>query len=867
MQFAEISLICPRNDLESATILELAVNYGLDVRESKQKHGGTLGKEPAENLENLKPQVIIIELPDELAEKKLEVKGLEVIIIDHHNYQNVERWQKKSSLEQFCELIDHTMTLDQRAVAVNDRDFIPGLFDFGFTFEKMSAIRRQEREITGTDDLYTKAKMLLDQGTGEIRRSRFSDLDVVLAPEKYKSVLSEAIQFPSECSYNKELNEHEPLKLKPCLLIFHDDTNRQNVVQIEFYGASDVKESMDQIVNDNDVTLTNLNMWSGGGNHTCFWGAQLIDRDSHLNFSQAHINKVIDDILSFTLIQGRPLRYFRTDFLFPFRWRDSGTNKNNTLPCKPDWDRVKITVTDVEPRSQENKESLQEAVYFLPYLREMMYEFKTTGMMGQNDTGKDHRNWWKQIFMSGKQKTVSDDTVEKWILSVNPDNEYLEINDHQDGPKKEKKLALPVQEIALYRFFNNIYMLGVSVGLDSLTIDPDRWKEKAFWKNLVSVRESPDNPVTFFEDALTFNKFARIVYSSFDAQIEEDKITDVRWFKKTNGSEEVFSVFPQKAQGLDSIHNPRNPRISPVIIKMLGRFFPENQDLKEKIEVIIDDRMFTHTCISLAGDKPSNKYGIERYNAAFSMAVYVDRFSDVISTSQGGYVYDKEFTVNLLKGQTNTRWYGIGGNLYGFTRYSSVYMAFGPFFHQAVSMHVRKMYLRLSIFALFYRTSLLHYSRRMAEVIQPEFPFKNKKEMREYTRTIQEIVGDFLRFANKHWFREITAQDQGIELFNLQCKEMDIEKEYKNIRSDVERTHQFLDMKYQTDFSKLSSAISWLALSFAGITIISGFFGMNFSQIVDTGTTFNSTELFWGSFIVMGLLLFGGILKYLWVKR
>ena len=72
MHIEDFSLICPQNDLESATILDIAGEYPIiDTRTSPQDWGGKLGKEPPENLHNLRECVVIVELPDEAAEERL----------------------------------------------------------------------------------------------------------------------------------------------------------------------------------------------------------------------------------------------------------------------------------------------------------------------------------------------------------------------------------------------------------------------------------------------------------------------------------------------------------------------------------------------------------------------------------------------------------------------------------------------------------------------------------------------------------------------------------------------------------------------------------------------------------------------------
>lgn len=80
------TLICPKNDLESQTIVNIAIKLGMDVRVSEQGWGALLGMEPSEVFQNLKENLIVVEMPDPVKEEMLRKIGCNVISIDHHTY-------------------------------------------------------------------------------------------------------------------------------------------------------------------------------------------------------------------------------------------------------------------------------------------------------------------------------------------------------------------------------------------------------------------------------------------------------------------------------------------------------------------------------------------------------------------------------------------------------------------------------------------------------------------------------------------------------------------------------------------------------------------------------------------------------------
>jgi len=142
-------LICPRNDEESLLIIKIAKALGISMIISKQGHGATLDKEQdlIESIKQIDSQasaVAIVEIPGVQAEEELRSSGIEVHIIDHHQYNELDRLNDQSSLEQFLELYDiNDDELEDagfdlmlvRAVAAVDRGFLWELQKIGLSEE------------------------------------------------------------------------------------------------------------------------------------------------------------------------------------------------------------------------------------------------------------------------------------------------------------------------------------------------------------------------------------------------------------------------------------------------------------------------------------------------------------------------------------------------------------------------------------------------------------------------------------------------------------------------------------------------------------------------------------------------------------
>jgi hypothetical protein len=145
------TFICPRNDAESATIIEILRKSGFEVRISKQQTWFCpLDNEPDETFENLKEIVVIVEMPGLESEARLAEKH-EVIIVDHHGYPSLglNRENSRSSIEQVAELIGYELSDFEKGVSINDQEYIYGLIKNDYSEEVIKKIRALDLKMQG----------------------------------------------------------------------------------------------------------------------------------------------------------------------------------------------------------------------------------------------------------------------------------------------------------------------------------------------------------------------------------------------------------------------------------------------------------------------------------------------------------------------------------------------------------------------------------------------------------------------------------------------------------------------------------------------------------------------------------------------
>lgn len=198
MQIRDTVLVCPRNDAESMLIELIAALIGVTIVTSKQGLGATLEKEPALEwrvLAGRERTVIIVEIPGPETEERFRERGFNVVIIDHHTYNDMDRShgpdgaRLPSSLEQFCDLLKVTneeisrLNIDPKSVrglGVLDDRYAQGLRDEGYTPEEIDKVLALREQMILLMDPTFRTRRHLAEDAWAIRETR-GDYTVVCA--------------------------------------------------------------------------------------------------------------------------------------------------------------------------------------------------------------------------------------------------------------------------------------------------------------------------------------------------------------------------------------------------------------------------------------------------------------------------------------------------------------------------------------------------------------------------------------------------------------------------------------------------------------------------------------------------------------
>lgn len=315
------TLICPENDLESQTIVNIAMKLGMDVRVSEQGWGARLGMEPPEVFQNLKESLIVVEMPDPDREEMLRKIGCNVIRIDHHTYlhkgQRLDRSHGLSSLEQFADLVGYALSDREKLIALNDRGYIWAMArKTTCTLDDIKEIRREDLESQGyTDEVFSAS---VKDYNAKIDFTHFSLVTTKLDKIAYIAQLHQ-MPTPGKFKTYRESGKEDDLPVRN-ILVLTLSSDGENVVEVNFFGAWKYKQKFSHFLKDNGFNSTEFIIWEGGDKGKAFfWGGKR-------TANNATVDDMADAILNILIGQDRPLLKFSTVFFYPFKIK----NKNRT---------------------------------------------------------------------------------------------------------------------------------------------------------------------------------------------------------------------------------------------------------------------------------------------------------------------------------------------------------------------------------------------------------------------------------------------------------------------------------------------------------------------------------------------------------
>lgn len=238
---------------------------------------------------------------------------------------------------------------------------------------------------------------------------------------------------------------------------------------------------------------------------------------------------------------------------------------------------------------------------------------------------------------------------------------------------------------------------------------------------------------------------------------------------------------------------------------------------------VLDDRMFV-VCW-YGNDELANSAETRTFNVPSGRRDWWYKF--VFVDGGNKTCQNEPLTQQLLHEQSNLRWADYG-TLYGVSRYSFVCLTASletlklPYINASfIPTHVQTHYFKLAELALLQRGCVLRFSDEVTAI--SDLPDHD----RSLGAHVSSLYKQYIRFVNKIYFREVTAQEQGIELYDQLQKNMRIENQVKGLDREIEELHRYVSLLDEDRRNKQLDILTYIGAFFVVPSFVSTFLGIN----------------------------------------
>ncbi|MEL6676281.1 MAG: hypothetical protein AAFR61_29005 [Bacteroidota bacterium] len=216
-------------------------------------------------------------------------------------------------------------------------------------------------------------------------------------------------------------------------------------------------------------------------------------------------------------------------------------------------------------------------------------------------------------------------------------------------------------------------------------------------------------------------------------------------------------------------------------------------------------------------------------------------------------------TEELLDKHTYQRWVGYG-TYYGITRYSLVCLTSSfetlkkdPINAAFLVQHLQSIYYKMTELVLVQRASLLKFSDEITHLSHFSPKKGNQIDVSLLSTQIQDLYKHYILYVNKIYYREITAQEQGIEMYNMMQKHMSLEQHTKELDHEIEELHKYLGALEEDAQNQKLNGITIIGALFLIPSFILALYGLKIYEPFTQSMQAKDLML-----ITLGMLFLGG---------
>ncbi len=331
------------------------------------------------------------------------------------------------------------------------------------------------------------------------------------------------------------------------------------------------------------------------------------------------------------------------------------------------------------------------------------------------------------------------------------------------------------------------------------------------------------------EDVLYINQFGRRIYPPFANDVfmrfelavsialtglDDESLLD-------GGYKDDFSGYAERV-GQDVKMLKKSKTISSYIVHLINGLTPG-----VKIESAGDDRMFVASYYrnDLLSQKCEN-------GEIFTEEFWYMFLSVAGKTSTG---ISEKMKKHLLEDATYSRWQAQG-TLYGITRYSFQMLTKETNSVDYLTQNFVSVYVRFIVLLLVQRSSVLRFSEEVTSIIR----MHSDKDLNEKADSVYK---EYIRFVNQIYFREVTAQEQGIDFYQMLSQSMQLKEQIEKLDEEISEVYKYVSLCEDRKSNDTMSMLTWIAAILGTLSTCFAFFSMTNDWMLGEGVW--QTNVFW----------------------
>ncbi len=365
------------------------------------------------------------------------------------------------------------------------------------------------------------------------------------------------------------------------------------------------------------------------------------------------------------------------------------------------------------------------------------------------------------------------------------------------------------------------YTYNISTSEKEYELEIDNIRLKLYASNKIGIlifetKYFPDNKLTYtekFNNVLNINQYGRRIKHPFFAlgnsgeHVCTEAPLDISIIKKNPYHKYVKGKQDYSVEKND-FEKDNVFKISAVINWLFGGGL--NQD---NFKPAIDDRMFVMSLVR------SSDYSKKIKNAYKNKNVYKDYFKKIglynyvfvdkadNCSCQDDYMYE-----NIMKKSVYSRWVNYG-TFYGVSHHSFVGIIDEDEGIDYIKDHFSTMYKEIVIMVLVQRTILISYNDATTKLSEnfEKSSSKLKKNIETFN-SISDLQKKYVIFNNQFMNIEPTAQEQGIELYNMIRSALYVNEEKSEFENQLSQLHGYADYLNKMNIEEVVRVISLVGL-------------------------------------------------------